>query len=190
MPTCRVDWPQAWRVIASRYPPITLFERLTPDTAVWDALVALEQLTNPRVRDEVGDIALVPPDERVTGPGASTANLQGKPEGARTRAHIPLTRPHDGSYGRHVPGAPRRTRAASAVVGRPSEAPDRGRRLEPVTCRRRRWLAGTVSVAGAASGQMPPAAESSCSHAEGAGSVRVPPLHAAHRCRGQRPHGP
>ena len=72
MPTCRVDWPQAWRVIASRYPPITLFERLTPDPAVWDALVALEQLTNPRVRDEIGNIALVPPDERVTGPGAST----------------------------------------------------------------------------------------------------------------------
>jgi hypothetical protein len=71
MPTCRVDWPQAWRVIASRYPPINLFERLTADTAVWDALIALEQLTNPRVRDEVGAIALVPPDERISGPGAS-----------------------------------------------------------------------------------------------------------------------
>ncbi|MGH7040638.1 MAG: RES family NAD+ phosphorylase [Acetobacteraceae bacterium] len=71
MPSCRVDWPQAWRVIASRYPPINLFERLTPDSTVWEALIALEQLTNPRVRDEVGDIALVPPDERVAGPGAS-----------------------------------------------------------------------------------------------------------------------
>ena len=67
----RVDWPQAWRIIASRYPPIALFERLTQDVAVWDALIALEQITNPRVRDEVGDIALVPPDERVAGPGAS-----------------------------------------------------------------------------------------------------------------------
>ena len=71
MPTRRIVWPQAWRIIASRYPPITLFERLTPDPAVWDALTALEQLTNPRVRDEVGDIALVMPDERVAGPGAS-----------------------------------------------------------------------------------------------------------------------
>jgi hypothetical protein len=71
VPTCRVDWPQAWRIIASRYPPIALFERLTPDPAVWDALIALEQLTNPRVRDDVGDIALVPADERVAGPGAS-----------------------------------------------------------------------------------------------------------------------
>lgn len=71
MSTRRVDWPQAWRIIASRYPPINLFERLTPDPAVWDALIMLEQLTNPRVRDEVGEIALVPPEQRVSGPGAS-----------------------------------------------------------------------------------------------------------------------
>ena len=71
MPTRPVAWPLAWRIIASRYPPILLFERLTPDLAVWDALIALEQLTNPSVRDEVGEIALVPPDQRVSGPGAS-----------------------------------------------------------------------------------------------------------------------
>jgi hypothetical protein len=71
MSTRNVDWPQAWRIIASRYPPITLFERLTADPAVWEALTALEQLTNPRVRDEIGDIALVPAGERVSGPGAS-----------------------------------------------------------------------------------------------------------------------
>jgi len=66
----RIDWPFAWRIIASRYPPIALFERLTADAAVWDALIALEQLTNPRVRDEIGEIALVAPDQRVSGPGA------------------------------------------------------------------------------------------------------------------------
>lgn len=66
-----VDWPQAWRVISSRYPPINLYERLTPDPEIWEALIALEQLTNPRLRDEIGEIALVPPNERVTGPGAS-----------------------------------------------------------------------------------------------------------------------
>jgi hypothetical protein len=66
-----VDWSQAWRVISTRYPPINLFERLTLDPAVWEALIALEQLTNPRLRDELGEIALVPPAERVSGPGAS-----------------------------------------------------------------------------------------------------------------------
>jgi hypothetical protein len=93
MPTCRIDWPQAWRVITSRYPPINLYERLTADTAVWDALIALEERTNPRVRDEVGDIALVPPDERVSGPGASyvmAAFTHINPKGSRFS---------DGSYG-------------------------------------------------------------------------------------------
>ena len=93
MPSCRVQWSHAWRVIASRYPPIRLFERLTPDPAVWDALIALEQLTNPRVRDEVGEIALVSPDERVSGPGASyvmAAFTHVNPNGSRFS---------DGSFG-------------------------------------------------------------------------------------------
>jgi hypothetical protein len=68
----RVTWPKAWRIIASRHPPIDLFERVDGgDRAVSDALIALEELTNPRVRDEIGQISLVPPDHRVSGPGAS-----------------------------------------------------------------------------------------------------------------------
>lgn len=93
MPRCLIDWPQAWRVIASRYPPINLYERITADTAVWDALIALEELTNPSVRDAVGDIALVPPDERVSGPGASyvmAAFTHINPQGSRF---------NDGRYG-------------------------------------------------------------------------------------------
>lgn len=69
--TSRVRWREAWRIIASRYPPIALFERVSDDPAVWDVLIDLEQATNPRVRDETGEIALVPPERRVTGPNAS-----------------------------------------------------------------------------------------------------------------------
>jgi hypothetical protein len=58
-------------LIASRFPPIELFERVSDDPAIWDALIEAEQLTNPRLRDEIGDIRLVPPDERVSGPNAS-----------------------------------------------------------------------------------------------------------------------
>jgi hypothetical protein len=93
MPMRRVRWRQAWRIIASRYPPIALFERLTQDPAVWEALIALEQLTNPRVRDELGEIALVPAEERVSGPGASyvmAAFTHRNPKGSRFS---------DGSYG-------------------------------------------------------------------------------------------
>lgn len=69
--TRRVQWPKAWRIIATRYPPINLFERLSDDPAVWDALIEVEQLTNPRLRDEAGEIRLVPADKRVTGRNAS-----------------------------------------------------------------------------------------------------------------------
>ena len=67
----RVAWREAWRIIASRYPPIDLFERVSDNPAVWDVLVELEQLTNPRVRDAIGTISLVPPERRVSGPNAS-----------------------------------------------------------------------------------------------------------------------
>jgi hypothetical protein len=63
----RINWPAAWRIIASRYPPIDLFERVTDNPAVWEALKDLEQLTNPRLRDEIGEIALVPAERRVVG---------------------------------------------------------------------------------------------------------------------------
>jgi hypothetical protein len=66
-----VQWPKAWRIIATRYPPIDLFERVSNNPAVWDALIALEKLTNPRVRDNVGEISLVPVERRVAGPNTS-----------------------------------------------------------------------------------------------------------------------
>lgn len=109
MPPCRLDWPQAWRVIASRYPPIKLFERLTADPAVWEALIALEQLVNPRVRDEIGEIALVPPDERVSGPGASyvmAAFTHINPRGSRFS---------DGSFGVYYAAAALGTAIAETV---------------------------------------------------------------------------
>ena len=88
-----IAWPQAWRIIASRYPPIALFERVSDDPAVWDVLIELEQLTNPRVRDAVGAIHLVAPDRRVSGPNASfvmAAFTHVNPKGSRFS---------DGSYG-------------------------------------------------------------------------------------------
>ena len=66
-----IRWSHATRIIASRYPPIDLFERVSSDPAVWEALIAAEQLVNPRVRDEIGEIRLVPKEDRISGPGAS-----------------------------------------------------------------------------------------------------------------------
>lgn len=59
-----------YRIILSRYPQISLFERVSSPQD-WDVLYAVESLTNPRLREEVGDIRLVPLEDRVYGDGAS-----------------------------------------------------------------------------------------------------------------------
>jgi len=51
-------------------PTIHLFERVA-NPADWDALYALESLTNPRIRNEAGELRLVPVADRVSGPNAS-----------------------------------------------------------------------------------------------------------------------
>ncbi|MEW6119552.1 MAG: RES family NAD+ phosphorylase [Pseudomonadota bacterium] len=69
-PKVSIKWRPAYRVIPSRFPAVGLFERVArPED--FDALYALEALTNDRLRDEVGDISLVPPEERLFGPGST-----------------------------------------------------------------------------------------------------------------------
>lgn len=87
----RVAWRRSYRIIAARYPPVALFERIA-DPADWEALLEIESLTNDRLRDAVGDIRLVPPAERVSGPGA------GWVMGAFTHIGWP-SRFSDGAYG-------------------------------------------------------------------------------------------
>lgn len=86
-------WRQAQRIVPSRYPPIQLFERLADDPGEWETLAEIEALTNPRVRDEIGEIRLVPVEQRVSGPGASwvmASFTHVSPRGSRFS---------DGSYG-------------------------------------------------------------------------------------------
>jgi hypothetical protein len=64
-----VRWPSCYRVIPSRFPPIQLFERVA-DPGDLEAIFAIEALTNDRIRDEVGALTLVAPEDRVTGAGA------------------------------------------------------------------------------------------------------------------------
>lgn len=50
----------------TRHPTVYLFDRVA-SAADFDQLHALEALTNDRLRDETGDIALVEPAERIFG---------------------------------------------------------------------------------------------------------------------------
>ncbi|MFO1271089.1 MAG: RES family NAD+ phosphorylase [Rubrivivax sp.] len=65
----RVRWQQACRIVPTRYPTITIYDRVA-DADDFDALYALEAMTNERVRDEAGEIERVPRDERVFGAGS------------------------------------------------------------------------------------------------------------------------
>ena len=65
-----LDWEQQYRVIPSEYPPINFFETLV-DPQLMEELFYIEGLTNDRLRDEAGDIALVAPEDRVSGLGSS-----------------------------------------------------------------------------------------------------------------------
>ena len=90
--TTALNWRPAYRVIPSRFPSIGLFERVA-NPADFDALYALEAMTNERLRDEVGDISLVPPEERLFGEGCTAimaAFTHLNPQGSRFS---------DGSYG-------------------------------------------------------------------------------------------
>jgi hypothetical protein len=70
IPLLHVDWPGAVRIIRSLFPPIDLFEDIA-DPADWPLILSAEQKTNPRVMESVGNLALVPADRRVSGPGAT-----------------------------------------------------------------------------------------------------------------------
>ena len=68
--TDRVRWSATHRLILSHYPPIPLFDDIA-DPHDWELLAAAESLTNPRIYDDIGNLALVPPERRVSGAGAS-----------------------------------------------------------------------------------------------------------------------
>ncbi len=69
-PLKRIRWTQAYRIVPSRFPPVGVFDRIA-NPADLDALFALEALTNPRLRDELGALQLVPPARRLSGPGST-----------------------------------------------------------------------------------------------------------------------
>ena len=92
IPISPTEWRPSYRLIPSRYPTVGLYDRVA-DPADLEFIFAIEALTNPRIRDEIGQLQLVPPDERVSGAGSTmvmAAFTHLNPEGSRFS---------DGSYG-------------------------------------------------------------------------------------------
>jgi hypothetical protein len=88
----RVVWKPAHRLVPSRFPPIGLFDRVA-DPQDLEAVFALEAMTNDRIRDEAGELTLVPENERISGPGTTPIMA------AFTHVNPLGSRFSDGSYG-------------------------------------------------------------------------------------------
>lgn len=86
-----LDWKNHYRIIPSSYPPINFFERLV-DPGLMDELYYIESLTNDRLRQEAGDISLVPVEDRIAGPGSTPVMAAFTHIGTSSRFS-------DGSYG-------------------------------------------------------------------------------------------
>ena len=69
-PLSDVHWESSWRLVPSRFPPVGLFDRVT-SADDFEAVVAIESITNDRLRDEVGELRLVPENERQYGQGTT-----------------------------------------------------------------------------------------------------------------------
>ena len=65
-----LDWNPTFRLVPSRFPPVGLFDRVASVDDL-DAVFLVQGLTNPRLRDERGAIALVPAGDRVFGDGST-----------------------------------------------------------------------------------------------------------------------
>lgn len=92
IPMAKIAWRPCYRIVPSRFPPIGLFDAVA-DPADLAAVFQIEAMTNDRLRDEVGDIALVPPEDRVSGPGTTPIMA------AFTHLNADGSRFSDGRYG-------------------------------------------------------------------------------------------
>jgi hypothetical protein len=95
--TSRIRWSPSYRIVPSRFPPVGLFDRVA-NPADLEAVYAVEALTNPRLRQEAGEISLLPPEERVSGPGTTPIMA------AFTHLNPMGSRFSDGTYGVYYAG--------------------------------------------------------------------------------------
>jgi hypothetical protein len=80
-----VAWMPCHRLIATRFPTVGLYDQVAAPEDL-DVVFAIEALTNPRIRQELGQLSLVPPADRVAGPGATlimAAFTHLNPQGSR-----------------------------------------------------------------------------------------------------------
>ena len=84
-PITRVTWQPCWRIVSSLFPPRGLFERVASKEDL-EVVMAIEGLTNDRIRQEVGELSLVPEEDCIFGPSTTpvmAAFTHPNPQGSR-----------------------------------------------------------------------------------------------------------
>lgn len=107
-PLRRATWRPSHRIIATRHPPVGVFDGIAAPGDL-EALFALEGMTNPRLRQELGEISLVPPERRICGPGTTVIM------GAFTHPNPDGSRFSDGSHGVYYAARDQQTAIAETV---------------------------------------------------------------------------
>lgn len=97
VPIAPVKWSKSVRIIPSRYPPVGLFDRVASREDL-EAVITIEGHTNDRLRDQLGEIYLIPEEDRIWGEGTTpimAAFTHPNPDGSRFS---------DGSFGVYYAG--------------------------------------------------------------------------------------
>ncbi len=110
-PVRPIAWRPSHRIVSSRFPPVGVFDAIA-DPEDLEALFELEGMTNPRLRQELGRIQLVPPGRRIAGPG-TTAIMA-----AFTHPNRDGSRFADGTFGVYYAARERDTAIAETVYHR------------------------------------------------------------------------
>jgi hypothetical protein len=108
VPLTEESWRKAYRIVSSQFPPIGIFDRVA-DPADLEAVYYVESLTNPRLREEAGELALVATGDRVSGPG-TTAIMA-----AFTHLNPSGSRFTNGEYGVYYAASTQKTAIAETV---------------------------------------------------------------------------
>jgi hypothetical protein len=100
--------PPSVRAVPSRFPPVSLFDGVASADEL-EAVAAIQALTHPRLRTELGELQLVARDEQLLGPGSTPVMA------AFTHLNRAGSRFSDGSWGVYYAGESLDTAAAEVA---------------------------------------------------------------------------
>jgi len=103
-----VEWRPSYRIVSSRFPPKDLFDTISRPEDL-EAVYHLEGLTNPQLRQELGQLDMVPKERRVCGPGTTPLMA------AFTHITREGSRFSDGSFGVYYAARDRATALAETM---------------------------------------------------------------------------